>query len=106
MMGRAGRDGNKATAAIIFHPKELKNKSTDSRLKQILEAGNCIREGLLTALDSNESPLTIDSSQCCTACRKNLKDPNGFLVEQKSCRKRTAKHRRYKQKQVSCTAYL
>ena len=41
-------------SSMLFHPREL--KSTDSRIRAIIDGGSCLRTGILRALDSDEQP--------------------------------------------------
>ena len=100
MIGRAGRDGHKSTAAIVFHPKELRNKTKDIHINSIL-GGGCIRRGLLTALDFEEIPIH-ESSLCCTGCTVETVDPNGYIVPQQTHHTCLARHsRKHKWQNVS-----
>lgn len=64
--GRAGRDGKKSEAIIIYHQHALLGSVTECEMKDYVKITTCRRAYLLQAFD--EIPVSAGSPNCCDNC--------------------------------------
>ena len=80
MIGRSGRDGRPATAAILHHPNELKSKGLSDAVRSIAQSDICVRNHFLKSLDSVPSAEKVPERLCCTICAKSSRHANNLFI--------------------------